>query len=114
VKDTYIKVIDGVRYEWQMAHVHNGKAAWIERIRLADAEVSAYGTDKQLVNSGILTSKPHDYSDQCDGLSVFMKKDLGNSYSDITPFLALLAPVANYANTYQDREQFYHFAKKAA
>jgi hypothetical protein len=114
VKDTYIKTVDGVRYEWQMAHVHNSSTAWIERIRFADAEPSVYGTDKQLVNSGILTSKPLDYSDQCDGLSSFMKKDLGNGYSDITPFLATLAPIANYASTYQNREQFYHFAPKAA
>lgn len=114
VKDTYVKTVNGVRYEWQMAHVHNTDTAWIERVRFADAEPSVYGTDKQLVNSGILTSKPLDYADQCDGLSPFLKKDLGNGYSDITPFLATLAPVANYMGTYQNREQLYRFSDEVA
>lgn len=114
VKDTYVKTVNGVRYEWQMAHVHNTDTAWIERVRFADAEPSVYGTDKQLVNSGILTSKPQDYTDQCDGLSPFLRRDLGNGYSDITPFLATLAPIANYIGTYRDREPRYYFAAKAA
>lgn len=87
---------DGRVYEWHMARDGAGRA-WIERLRFADAEPSVYGTDKQMVYSGLLTSKPLEYAKQCDGLPSNMVRDADvDKYKDITPFLDLLGPIKQY------------------
>ena len=109
VKETFTKVVNGRPYEWQMAHDQYGRA-WVERIRFADAEPTPYGTDKEVVYSGVLTSKPLEYKEQCDGLPDSMRTDVDGRYSDISLFLRELAPVAQYSAHYAKREQVYSFA----
>lgn len=108
VVEVFTKEVRGVPYEWHMAHNQDGQV-WIDRIRFPHAEASPYGTDKQMVYSGILTSKPLDYKDQADGLPADMRKEVTPVYDDITPFLQKLAPIAEYSKYYHSRDQYYHF-----
>lgn len=105
--ETFRQAINGRVVEWKMAHTKDGKA-WIESIRFEDAKASPYGTDAELLYSGILTAKPLEYNNQCDGLPQSLRRNQGNGYSDITPFLEQLAPIAQYKGTYAHRDQFYH------
>jgi hypothetical protein len=105
VRETYRKDVNGVQYEWQMAHDMHGRV-WIDRIRLQGAEPSAYGTDKQMVFSGILTSKPLDYTSQTTGLAPELKQDLGNGLTDLAPFLRKLLPIQQYAQHYAERTSY--------
>lgn len=106
VSETFVKVNHGVAYAWEMRHDAHGRA-WIERIRFAYAEPSVYGTDKQMVYSGVLTSKPLEYNGQADGLPQVWREPFDGGYNDITPFLKKLLPVDEYSQHYHDRDQYY-------
>ncbi len=87
--------VGGVTYEWHMASDIKGRV-WIDRIRIADSKPTAYGTDQEMVFSGILTSKPLDYSSQTTGLPEGMFEKFDLNYDDISLFLDQLAPIAQY------------------
>lgn len=99
----------GKSYEWHMAR-QKGGMAWIERIRLSDSEISPYGTDKDMVFSGILTSKPLEYAGQASGLPQFNEKlSHGLRYVDIRPTLQQFAPVQAYNEHASSRDDKYHY-----
>lgn len=112
VRETFEKTANGVVYEWQMARDTNGRT-WIERIRFADANSTAYGTDRELVYSGLLTAKPMDYDAQADGLPKHFVKDMGNGYTDVSMFLKKLAPIREYDKYLMSRDRYYHFGTAA-
>jgi len=112
IRDTYEKTVQGTAYQWVMAHDLQGRA-WIDRIRFTHADPTPYGTDKQMVDSGILTSKPMDYKDQVDGLPNHLTSDMNKSYTDISKFLQQLAPVREYSKHYGSRDQYVTFASAA-
>ncbi len=112
VKEVFEKSAGDLTYQWHMMHDTNGRA-WVERIRIVESEVSAYGTDKQMVYSGVLTSKPVDYDSQADGIPAAMRQDLGNGYTDITAFLQNFAPIQQYSQHYARRNELYHFSHAA-
>jgi len=112
IRETFNKTVGGKTYEWHMARDRHGRV-WIERIRFADAEPTVYGTDKQMVYSGLLTSKPIDYKDQVDGLPSRLTQDMGNDYMDITRFLKKLAPIREYSRYCYRRDQDYIFVAAA-
>lgn len=113
IRETFEKSVNGVVYEWQMARDQNGRV-WIDRIRFAKAEPTAYGTDRQMVYSGLLTSKPVDYKHQSDGLPTNLRQDMGNGDNDVSAFLKKLAPVQEYSKYCYSRDQNYIFASEAA
>lgn len=96
-KETYRVIKNGRPYEWVIAHANNGKRIWIDRIRLADTVPTAFGTDAEIIDSGILTSKPLEYDFQCDAVpSQYKVKTNHRHYTDITSFIGLLSPIKNY------------------
>jgi hypothetical protein len=99
-KEVYAKTIGGRTYEWCMASDSKGRV-WIDRIRLGDTTPNAYGTDSEMVFSGILTSKPIDYRNQTTGLPISMQKDVNGRYADITGLLDTLSPIQDYRNRKQ-------------
>ncbi|HSW80224.1 MAG TPA: FHA domain-containing protein [Candidatus Saccharimonadales bacterium] len=100
-KEIYHHNVDGQIHEWHMAYDAKGRV-WIDRIRFANAEASPYGSDKQLVDSGILTSKPLDYlasdngKSQVSGIPAELQSIVLGHYADITPFLAKLEPIKRF------------------
>lgn len=112
VIEVFSKTYNGVTYEWNMAHDLEGRA-WIDRIRFADAEPSVYGTDKQVVYSGILTSKPLDYKAQAEGVPATMQHDMDGSFTDISEFLNTIAPIAEYGRHYSKRNHLVRFVDVA-
>lgn len=95
-REVYSKTVSGRKIEWHMAHDKNGRV-WIDRMRFADSKATPYGTDKELVYSGILTSKPIEYEAQVAGLpEEFKSGKIGRSYEDISKFLDTFAPVQQY------------------
>lgn len=90
------EVYEKAGVEWYMASDATGRV-WIDRVRIAGSEPNAYGTDKQMLFSGILTSKPMDYDHQVTGLSNDVKTKIpGTYYTDISAFLDQLAPIQRY------------------
>ncbi len=81
--------------EWHMKRDQTGRV-WIDRIRSVDNEATPFGTDKALLYSGILTSKPLEYKTQSDGLPATMRQEMDGYYADITPLLATFAPIRQY------------------
>lgn len=108
VRDTYEVKVGHKVHQWVMAHDLHGRA-WIERIRLADAKISPYGTDKQLLYSGVLTSKPVDYKWQESGLPIEWRPVIGSGYVDISTFLKKLIPIEEYSKHYAQRDEHNHF-----
>lgn len=107
--EVYTKVVDGRPLEWHMARDSAGRV-WVERIRFADAQATAYGTDQQIVYSGVLTAKPLEYKNQCDGLPPEWRPPSGHqNYDDITPFLNQLLPIQRYRETaILPRQRLFH------
>ncbi len=96
--EVYVRNVGGTSYEWYMSSDSTGRV-WINRIRLADSKASVYGTDQSLVYSGILTSKPLEYIEQCDAVPQHLRKDFsgnGGQYKDISAFVETLLPVQQY------------------
>ncbi|MEO8104789.1 MAG: FHA domain-containing protein [Candidatus Saccharibacteria bacterium] len=91
IREIYIK--SGI--EWHMKRDQAGRV-WIDRIRSVKNEATPYGTDKELLYSGILTSKPLEYKSQSNGLPAHLRQDRAGDYNDITPFLAKFAPIEWY------------------
>lgn len=95
-REVFAHNVKGIAYEWHIGSDDSGRV-WIDRIRRADAKVSDYGTDDKLVFSGVLTSKPVDYSQQTDAVPDSMKHDIsGTDYTDISMFLDKLEPIKHY------------------
>ncbi|HEX9153763.1 MAG TPA: hypothetical protein VF809_03005 [Candidatus Saccharimonadales bacterium] len=108
-QEVHEAVVDGKVYEWHMASDDGSHNVWIERIRLRDAEPSRYGTDRQVVYSGILTTKPLEYasssSDQCDGLPMsWMYASASDSYKELSGLLSQLAPIRDSRTAMRDRK----------
>ncbi|MDB5181917.1 MAG: hypothetical protein JWP13_680 [Candidatus Saccharibacteria bacterium] len=112
IRETFEKSVHGVVYQWQMARDRNGRV-WIDRIRFADTQPTAYGTDEAMVYSGLLTSKPIDYKEQSEGLPANLRTDMGNGYNDVSEFLKKLAPIQEYSKHCYRRDQNYIFASAA-
>lgn len=93
--ETYLAQLNGRPIEWVMAYDREGRV-WIERIAFLDREVNSYGVMPEVIDSGCLTSKPYDYSEQTS------KKDgdyLGSANDrvvDITPLLDNLLPIQQF------------------
>jgi hypothetical protein len=83
--------------EWYMAKDLDGRV-WVDRIRYARSEPTAYGTDAQMIFSGLLTSKPIEHPTQTDALAEAMRPMSSDSvsYDDISQFLDTLEPVMRY------------------
>lgn len=89
-------VYDKNGVEWYMAVAND--VVWIDRIRIKDSEATAYGTDKNMIYSGLLTSKPIDYKQQTTGLPDKYVEAMPSSrhYVKIDKFLATLEPIKRY------------------
>lgn len=88
--------LEGRTIEWHMAATDNGKV-WIDRINYKDGQVSSYGTYAEVIDSGILTSKPFNYKQYATALKAgeeFLEVD--KLYVDITPILNRLYPIKEY------------------
>jgi hypothetical protein len=92
-RDYFTKDVEGKPHEWQVVRDIDGRV-WIDRIRLSDSKATAYGTDKDLIYSGILTSKPIDYFSQADAIRGGTQ--LQGNYIGITRFLEKLQPIIKY------------------
>jgi hypothetical protein len=101
LKDIQVQVyrgtLSGKKVEWHMARDREGRA-WIDRIRLSDSEVTTFGTDAEIVDSGILTNKALEYAEQSWGLAEGAeRKDTAlEQYVDITPLLKELSPIQQW------------------
>ncbi len=96
VREVYVQYANGRPVEWVMSSTTDGKV-WIERIRLADTKSTSFGTDSEMLYSGVLTAKPLEYKSQTTGLPEGVKKPSSNVlYDDITGFIDMLAPVQKY------------------
>lgn len=102
--ETFHHHANNTTYEWQMASDSEGRT-WIQRIRFANASPSAYGTDKEMVYSGILTSKPLEYKEQLSAIPSGLRREVSDRYEDITPFLAQFSPIAQYKAQIEQRSQ---------
>jgi hypothetical protein len=90
-------------YEWHMSRDLHGRV-WIDRIRLADSPPTPYGTDAHIVASGVLTSKPIEYTRFTLGIPEAQRPEIPESgYSDITAVLNRLEPIQRYRQHYPSR-----------
>lgn len=96
-REVYDVVVNGRSLEWHMAYDGEGRV-WIDRIRFGDSKTTAYGTDQDVVYSGLLTSKPIDYDQQTAGLpeSLRIKNVKGTGYTDVTRFLNNFEPIKKF------------------
>jgi hypothetical protein len=93
--EVFHKAHDDRTYEWHVSRSASG-TVWISRIRLADSEATPYGTDAEMVTSGILTSKPFDYNSNTDGIPEELAPPLNDRYRSTQAVLDRLAPIARY------------------
>lgn len=95
-REVYDVLVNGRPVEWHMAYDGQGRV-WIDRIRYGDSSATAYGTDEDMIYSGILTSKPIEYDAQATGLPDALKSKIdGTPYTDITRFLNNFEPIAKF------------------
>ncbi len=87
---------------WTMARAE-GNQTWVQAIRFVDSKVNSYGVYGEIIDSGVITSKPIEHSKQTDLLtgSPFVRElppghPYAGRYVDITPTLELLKPIRDY------------------
>lgn len=87
---------------WTMAHTE-GHKTWVQSIQFADAKINSYGVPSEILDSGIITSKPVEYRKQSTLLqespwilNLANNSPYAQSYVDITPVLELLLPIRAY------------------
>ena len=83
---------------WVMAYDEAGRV-WIEKIYLTNTPTTTYGNFSQIIDSGLLTNKPLEYSGQTTGLIPDIEIDKTTSFSgyyDITPLIDNLLPVQQF------------------
>lgn len=80
---------------WVMGEDARGRA-WVKSIRYADTEVNSFGLYQEVIDSGILTSKPLEYHEQSRALPPEYRPRFNDTYADITPALSLLQPIREY------------------
>lgn len=96
--DVFLAKLDNRVVEWHFAYVEGTKKPWVARIRFADAKISTFGTDSDLIDSGSITLKPLEYSSQVSNL--ILSKDYkfvpNTTYVDIRNFLQNFPPIIDY------------------
>lgn len=80
---------------WIMGEDGQGRA-WVRHLHYADSEVNSYGVYSEVLESGILTSKPLEYIDQAGLLPEALRRPFNRDYVDISPTLTLLEPIRRY------------------
>ncbi|MCC7345293.1 MAG: protein phosphatase 2C domain-containing protein [Deltaproteobacteria bacterium] len=80
---------------WTMAEDANGRT-WVKSIRYTDSKVNSYGVYDEVIDSGIITSKPLEYAEQSYKLPAEYRPDFNGQYVDITPALHMLKPIRDY------------------
>lgn len=80
---------------WVMGEDGHGRA-WVRWIRYADVEVNSFGLYQEVIDSGIVTSKPLEYHEQARALPPEYRPRFNETYADITPALSLLQPIHEY------------------
>lgn len=96
--ESYPAQLNGRPIEWVMAHDKMGRV-WIERIAFLDKEVNSYGVTPEVIDSGVLTSKPLEYRHQASALKEgeeMIKIKNSGQYVDITPLLDNLLPIRQF------------------
>lgn len=93
-------VLDGRDVVWSMAHDREGRV-WVENVSFPGADITSYGNRGEVLDMGIVTSKPVEYTNQSnmlqDGVErVGLSHDKSHAYKDITPVLDNLLPIAFY------------------
>lgn len=90
--------------EWHMAVDKSENHVWIERIRFKDTKINYCGVDSEFINSGILTNKPIEYTEQSTELIDSTERIIipgHEKYSYITPLLANLYPIDVFCRTFR-------------
>ncbi|MFO1462393.1 MAG: protein phosphatase 2C domain-containing protein [bacterium] len=80
---------------WTMAEDGQGRT-WVKSIRYTDSKVNSYGVYDEVIDSGIITSKPLEYAKQSYKLPEEYRPDFNGEYVDITPALNMLKPIRQY------------------
>lgn len=94
--DVYQGVLDGKSVEWHMAHDSQGRV-WVDRINFQNDKYNSYGVVSNLIHSGILTSKPIDYTVQIDRVLKYpILAGAFSDYSDITPLIDRMGPIKKF------------------
>ncbi len=94
--EDYHAVFDNKPIIWSMARDKNGRV-WVENVRFANAKVTSYGTFSPVLDAGIITNKPIEYTSGTSGLRADKEqKDFNGRYADITPLLSKLLPIKQY------------------
>ena len=96
--------------EWEFGQDHLGRV-WIQSIDVLPRRVTSYGNHADVLITGILTSKPIEYTEQATGLNLsgrhnnystrgpeegVILEDAIHPYVDITPLLDNMLPIQEY------------------
>lgn len=86
---------------WHFANVK--EHTWIDRIEFEDGPITSYGTRAEVIDSGVLTNKPVEYTNQSLGLAEDEFRELTHGYRDITPLLKCLEPISEFDRVFNRR-----------
>ena len=101
-KDIKVEVfetqLNGRVVEWHMASSPDGNYVWADKIRFKDQKVTSFGTDSEVLDTGVLTSKPIEHQSQVSGLSrsPYVRSVSNGDYFDISRYLDELPHIKNY------------------
>ncbi len=80
---------------WVMGEDSQGRA-WVRHLYFADSPVNSYGVHSEIIDSGILTSKPLEYRSLAGQLEPPYARSFNDECVDISPALTLLEPIRQY------------------
>lgn len=91
-------ILHNKKINWIFASDKNGRT-WIDRIVFDNSEytINTYGSQKMIIDTGFLTTKPLEYKFQCEG----MKENIdyirfNETYNDITPLISQFPIIQEY------------------
>lgn len=104
--ETYGAELNGAPIQWNVSYDKVGRV-WIDSIVEGEGEnLTTYGTQKRIIQAGVLNSKPLDYAGQTAGLPEVEKGNgdidafgvvrFNSSYMDLSPVLDTLKPIQEF------------------
>ncbi|MFA4891533.1 MAG: hypothetical protein WC604_04290, partial [Candidatus Gracilibacteria bacterium] len=102
IVETYRGYLNGRAVNWEIVREDTANAnyqgrVWIGGIGFSSPQINSYGTNAEILLTGVLSHKPAEYNDYTTGLKYGSERiALDPRYDDITPLLDNLRPIREF------------------
>ena len=105
--EVYEGTLNNRDVDWAIAYDTEGRV-WVESIRFSESKTNSYGVASEVIDSGIITNKPLEYTEQSFALNNSQMSRYDDDYNDITPMLENLKPIQEFRQAKKEKGELLH------